>query len=98
MISVEVGIGPHSVDVEAYDDGRGFTLDTERGAALTGQAHGDGNPAGHCGGTGLAVMQERAEQLGGQFFLFSVPGKGTRMRLWVPLPRRRYVPQQTPNT
>jgi signal transduction histidine kinase len=39
-------------------------------------------------GTGLSSMRERTEQLGGQFSLFSKPGKGTRIVAWVPLPPR----------
>lgn len=78
-IGVQVGISPHRVDVEAYDDGRGFVLPDGRE-----------DPArvpGRRRGSGLIGMRERVEDLGGLFSLSSAPGEGTRMRLWVPLPK-----------
>lgn len=44
-------------------------------------------------GTGLSSMRERTEQLGGQFSLFTMPGKGTRILAWVPLPRESASPR-----
>lgn len=84
-VSVRVGISPHRVDVEAHDDGRGFSRETGPGSAATERHPTDVH--GQVGGSGLVVMQERTEQLGGQFVLHTRPGKGTRMRLWVPLQR-----------
>jgi signal transduction histidine kinase len=37
------------------------------------------------GGIGIRSMEERARQLGGEFEIHSVPGKGTRVEAWVPL-------------
>jgi signal transduction histidine kinase len=73
-VVVRIGISPRRVDVEAFDDGVGFDPASSH----------DGKPHG----TGLSVMRERTEQLGGQFFLTSTRNRGTCMRLWVPLPKR----------
>lgn len=83
-ISVRVGITPRRVDVEASDDGLGFPCHIRPGDQLAGQRV----RVGAGGGTGLVAMWERTTQLGGEFSMTSAPGKGTRMRLWIPLPRR----------
>jgi signal transduction histidine kinase len=41
-------------------------------------------------GNGLASMRERARKLGGEFEIVSADGQGTRLRLKVPLDRRRW--------
>ncbi|MGH3979200.1 MAG: GAF domain-containing sensor histidine kinase [Pseudonocardiaceae bacterium] len=62
--------------LEVADDGRGF--DPAKIAAKVG-------PVGY----GLAGMQQRAELLGGRLTLDSGPGRGTVLRLSVPLPPDR---------
>lgn len=71
--SVRFTSDAHSVTIEVSDDGAGF------------------NPsAGPSGGgvrrqLGLAGLQERTEILGGQFVVRSAPGKGTLVRVVLPL-------------
>jgi signal transduction histidine kinase len=77
-ISVQIAITPRRVDVRADDDGRGFQHNSGRPSSSTPAADGGG-------GTGLTGMKERAAQLGGQFELASEPGKGARLRMWIPL-------------
>ncbi|WP_158883282.1 sensor histidine kinase [Amycolatopsis anabasis] len=74
-VRVRVGISPGRVDVAADDDGSGF-------------ASPDRNDLRD--GAGLTVMRERAEHLGGRLSLISKPGRGTSMRLWVPLPENEH--------
>ncbi|MBI5507862.1 MAG: sensor histidine kinase [Deltaproteobacteria bacterium] len=61
------------VDFVVEDDGRGFDLD-----AVSAPERGDK-------GVGLATMQERARILGAALAISSVPGKGTRVQVGVPL-------------
>lgn len=84
-VSVRIRISPGRADVEAFDNGRGFIFDERRWASEA-----TATPAGRSRGTGLSVMRERTEQLGGQFSLTTRLGKGTRIRLWVPLPKRTH--------
>ncbi|WP_020662521.1 sensor histidine kinase [Amycolatopsis benzoatilytica] len=79
-VSVRVRISPGRVDLEAFDDGRGFVFDERRWAAESPASRGSG-------GSGLSIMRERTEQLGGELSLSTRLGKGTRIRLWVPLPQ-----------
>jgi signal transduction histidine kinase len=58
-----------SVCLEISDDGAGFLLDDAR----------------KCGGFGLHGMAERAQRIGGQLHIDSAPGKGTTVRIEVPL-------------
>ena len=57
--------------VEIHDDGRGFDLSTGS----------DGSP----GGYGIPLMQAQAQVLGGDLELRSRPGKGTTVRLKLPI-------------
>jgi signal transduction histidine kinase len=72
--------------LEVTDDGTGFdpaapaTSRTRTGTAGSGW-RADGGPSGF----GLAGMRERAELLGGRLDLSSAPGRGTTVRLTVPL-------------
>ncbi len=45
------------------------------------------NPEENTTGFGLQGMRERTAALGGQFFLFSQPGKGCRITVSIPLPK-----------
>ena len=64
-----------SLCLEVGDDGCGFT--PERVA----EAQRDGH-------LGLLGMRERAELLGGSFFLQATPGEGTTIRITIPPPRK----------
>src|SRR5262249_13188464 len=57
------------------DDGRGFDMAL---AAVS-------NRAARRGGNGIANMQKRAEEMGGQFTIDSATGKGTRVSFRVPI-------------
>jgi len=88
-VSVRVRISPGRADVEAFDDGRGFVFDERRWAA-------EAPASRRGGGSGLSIMRERTEQLGGELSLSTRLGKGTRIRLWVPLPRNGSRPAEGP--
>lgn len=74
-ITVEVYITENQVKAAVEDDGRGF----ETGEETTQSG----------GGTGLASMNERISLLGGTLTLTSAVGKGTRIEIFLPLPRSR---------
>ncbi|HLB47249.1 MAG TPA: HAMP domain-containing protein [Anaerolineales bacterium] len=59
---------------EIADDGRGFDLREAR-------SNGDGPR-----GLGLLGMQERVAQCGGQLQIFTEPGTGTRIQIYIPIP------------
>lgn len=67
---VHVSVEDERVTVIVRDDGRGFRVGRERGAA-----------SGHLG---LALMRERAREGGGSLTLTSRPGRGTLVRLQIP--------------
>lgn len=71
-IKVEVDITESRVKATVEDDGRGFE---------------PGEEVYRAGGTGLASMKERTALLGGNISLVSVPGEGTRVEIFLPLPR-----------
>jgi signal transduction histidine kinase len=74
--------GPGTVHLEISDDGIGF--DPATAAERTG-------PVGY----GLPGMQQRAELLGGQLTADSAPGRGTVVRLRVPVsPEQNSVPRR----
>lgn len=62
------------LEVVVSDNGRGFRLDSSRDL---GQHF------------GLRIMQERSQAVGGSLEIESIPGRGTQVRLTVPLRRRR---------
>jgi signal transduction histidine kinase len=61
-----------SLTAEISDDGRGFTVQHQ-------------TPTNGRGGHGLENMRQRVSQLGGRLSVESEPGRGTRLRLSVPL-------------
>ena len=69
-VSVALRSERRGLQVEIEDDGRGFDLSIINSSS--GRHY------------GLIGMRERAERLGGQLFLTSAPGEGTRVRLSVP--------------
>jgi two-component system sensor histidine kinase UhpB len=62
------------------DDGRGFATPDPRRR--------DSNGANGNAGHGLENMRRRAAELGGQLELDSAPGRGTRLKLTIPLKKR----------
>jgi PAS domain S-box-containing protein len=69
-VRVELTYGPDAVGIRIEDNGRGFSVRKVRGGR----------------GLGLAIMQERASEIGAQFNLRSRREKGTRVEVWVPVP------------
>ena len=65
-----------AVRISVEDDGRGVARRTRRSAA-------DGEHYG------MDIMRERAQRIGGQLEIRSAPGKGTRVRIVLPLPAAR---------
>lgn len=62
------------------------------GAALVLAVEDDGvgfDPGAVAGGHGLRSLRTRAERIGGALSIDTAPGRGTRVRLAVPLPRNR---------
>jgi predicted RND superfamily exporter protein/signal transduction histidine kinase len=78
-VRLEVRRTMEAVTITVDDDGRGMT-DFERERALRPFESGGGGQ-----GLGLAICEDVARCLGGEFALTSVPGKGTRALLRVPL-------------
>jgi signal transduction histidine kinase len=71
---VRLSVGPEGTILEVEDDGIGMPADLYPQDAAT---------AGGPEHFGLRIMQERAEAIGGQLSLHSVPGEGTRLKLTV---------------
>ncbi|RAY12685.1 hypothetical protein DPM19_24130 [Actinomadura craniellae] len=70
LVVVGVHIAPQELRVFIDDDGGGFDV-ARRGVS---------------GGLGLSSMRERAELMNGTLTVSSVPGRGTHVELFVPLP------------
>lgn len=74
------------------DDGDGFYVSRAPDLAATPRAGNgaqrDGRPPGLSGGVGLAAMRERAELVGAELHIRSAPGKGTTIRVSVPIEKR----------
>ena len=70
-VELELAYDADSVGLSVRDNGRGFD---PRGARTAGTGH-----------FGLQGMRERTEQLGGSFDVSSRPGRGTRIRVRVPI-------------
>jgi signal transduction histidine kinase len=69
-VSVRVAATDGRVEIEVADDGKGFDPDAVRDR----------------GGMGLANMQERIAELGGQLAIRSTPGKGTTVEVTLDVP------------
>lgn len=73
----EVQVGLHHVDgnlvLEIRDNGRGFKLKAARQTALRGKS------------LGLLGMEERVRLAGGRFAISSIPGRGTQIRVELPV-------------
>lgn len=76
-IEVDLSLGEGSILLRIRDNGRGFNaqgmLDQVKAAPVGGRY-------------GLAIMQERADSIGGKLAVSSVVGRGTQVTLHVPLP------------
>ncbi len=79
VISISAAPDGSAIRIAVTDDGRGLPA----GGAPSGP-RGDGLK----GGFGLSGMRERAELVGGELELMPAPGKGTTVRLTVPLAGR----------
>jgi signal transduction histidine kinase len=73
-IDVHLTFCSDSVSLEIRDNGRGFAVDSVRPASS--------------GGRGLGNMYQRTSEVGGQLNVTSVPGKGTTVRVTVPMRAR----------
>jgi signal transduction histidine kinase len=73
-IKVKLEVNENRVEATVEDDGHGFEL---------------GGRATSAGGVGLASMKERTRLLGGNLNLTSVTDEGTRVEVFLPLPRSR---------
>jgi two-component system sensor histidine kinase DegS len=71
LVTVQLDVSPEAVTLEVVDDGRGFAVEGVVPALDRGE--------------GLPGMRERASLLGGELFVASAPGSGTRIRVWLPL-------------
>jgi signal transduction histidine kinase len=80
-VAVRVAYGEHDLSLEITDDGCGAGSH----GTLNGSAPAAGLPGQGAGGTGIPGMRERALALGGQFEAGPCPGKGFRVRAWLPL-------------
>ena len=74
-VSLDITVSHNQLIAEIRDDGRGFSPVSATETATNGRA----------GGHGLENMQSRAAQLGGDLSVDSSPGRGTRLKLMVPI-------------
>jgi PAS domain S-box-containing protein len=74
IVRVRVAAIDGAATLEISDNGKGF----------------DPNPAHSSGGLGLISIRERQEQLGGRLDIETVPGKGTTIRVTVPMVEKEY--------
>ncbi|UCH42964.1 MAG: ATP-binding protein, partial [Dehalococcoidales bacterium] len=81
--NVEIQIRPvnNHIEVSITDNGCGFDV-----MAV------NNNNGSKVEGHGLAVMQERAELIGGQFLVLSTPGHGTEVKVELPSNSHRSDP------
>lgn len=70
--NVELQYRPESISLSVRDNGKGFKPDQTNNGLLLGHI-------------GLAGMKERAEMLGGDLDISSIPGKGTSVVLTMPV-------------
>ena len=69
-VRVKIAYDPDAVGIRIEDNGQGFSMRKVRGGL----------------GLGLAIMRERASEIGANFDLRSQPGKGTRVAVRMPVP------------
>ncbi len=72
LVKIDLQFSPQRVVLQIKDDGKGFAPD-----------HCAGPDDGHFG---LLGMTERAERMGGHVLITSAPGRGTCLRVEIPIP------------
>jgi signal transduction histidine kinase len=75
VVTIELQFEDATVRLRVTDDGRGFTPPP---TLLAGDGH-----------YGLAMMRERAEEIGGRFSIRSLPEQGASIEATAPLPTPR---------
>jgi signal transduction histidine kinase len=73
-IRVALHIGVDQLSLTIQDDGRGMPVDPPEIDRVS------------AGGLGLVGMEERVRELGGSFEIYSQPGKGTLIKVSIPVP------------
>jgi signal transduction histidine kinase len=86
MVRVSVTVQEDSIVVRIIDNGAGFDVDEVSGGY------------DERGSFGMVNMRERAELLDGVLELKSVPGKGTQVTAFIPVPRSKPVPKSIDDT
>jgi signal transduction histidine kinase len=82
QVVIRFTLDAEEVILEAQDDGRGFEV-PQRWIKFARGGH-----------LGLVNMSERAEAIGGQLKIISAPGRGTTIRVVIPLPEPVVADQQ----
>jgi signal transduction histidine kinase len=80
-VQIELDYGPQTVTLEVQDNGRGFEQDKSAGP---GEGH-----------FGLLGISERAKRLGAELAVTSEPGRGTTVRIKVPIEQNTPSPDFT---
>jgi signal transduction histidine kinase len=75
-LMIGVALAPHELHAWIEDDGSGFVVGKIDERSST--------------GLGLSSVRERAGLIGGRLTIASVPGQGTQVELFVPLPAQRH--------
>ncbi|HMK55206.1 MAG TPA: ATP-binding protein [Dissulfurispiraceae bacterium] len=73
-VFISANVGDSTLTITIEDDGTGFNVDKLMGLPIE---------SGR--GLGLMGMKERAKLLGGEFYIYSKPGEGTKVCIAVPL-------------
>jgi signal transduction histidine kinase len=81
-VVVELAPGERSLSMTVRDDGRGFAAPRDVQSLQA---------AGHLG---IVGMMERARSVGAEVELIAAPGRGTTVRVWLPLPSPRGGPDR----
>ncbi|QKG19164.1 histidine kinase [Actinomadura verrucosospora] len=90
-VLIEVAFAPHGLHAWVQDDGSGILPAGGHDQPSGSPACPGGSTVGGPGtaGTGLVSMRERAALIGGRLTIASIPGQGTHVELFVPLPGHR---------
>jgi signal transduction histidine kinase len=75
---IRLRAGPEAIVLEIEDDGTGITWEAS--------SQGTSPPSDAPAHFGLRIMQERAEAMGGQLSVSSVPSQGTRLQVMLSVP------------
>lgn len=86
MIRASVTVQEDSIVVKITDNGKGFNVEEVAGGY------------DERGSFGMVNMRERAELLDGMLDLKSVPGKGTQITAFIPIPHGRPIPKSIDDT